>query len=187
MNQTVAQYTAARNLARGRRFGHDQTGGSLVVSMIMLVVLMLMGVAAIVVSNTQYRMAGNFQFQNLALASAESALAQAETWINDNSGDGKFITRVAGGIYPQGTGPDPFTMTWDDTTSEKVGVLGSQRYIIEMLAPNRVLPSNSLVTCTYGGSGPCPQVNVFRITARGVSARGSTKFVQSIYTVRTSI
>ena len=60
---------------------HNQRGSSLVVSMIMLGVLMLMGVGAVVVSNTQYRMAGNFQFQNLAMSSAESALSQAENWI----------------------------------------------------------------------------------------------------------
>jgi len=181
----VAQYYAARNVTRYHRFGHDQTGGSLVVSMIMLVVLMLMGVAAIVVSNSQYRMAGNYQFQNLAMASAESALAQAEAWIADNLDSPDFANRIPGGLYPKDTGPNPFTMTWDDTTSEEVAGLSSQRYIIELLGDNRTLPANSKKqgACGYGGSGPCPQVNVFRITARGTSARGSAKYVQSVYAV----
>ena len=165
-----------------------QAGSSLVVSMIMLVVLMLMGVGAMVVSNTQFRMAGNLQFQNLAMTNAESALAQAENWIASNHANPNLATRVPGGLYPVGTAPDPYTMAWDDTTSEKVDLFGTQRYAIEVLAADRVLPSNSITTCNiYGLSGPCPRVNVYRITARGTSIRGSIKVVQSIFSVRINI
>jgi Tfp pilus assembly protein PilX len=167
--------------------GH-QTGSSLVVSMIMLVVLMLMGVGAIVVSNTQYRMAGNFQFQNQAMASAESALSQAELWVTANVAHPEFAARVSGGHYPIGTGPDPYTMPWTDATSERVGGLDSQRYIIEVMGANRYLPASSVKTCPgYTLSGPCSRVNVYRITARGTSARGSVKIVQSVFTVQVSI
>jgi hypothetical protein len=79
-------------------------------------------------------------------------------------------------------------MAWDDTTSEKVDLFGTQRYAIEVLAADRVLPSNSITTCNiYGLSGPCPRVNVYRITARGTSIRGSIKVVQSIFSVRINI
>ncbi len=165
-----------------------QAGSSLVVSMIMLVVLMLMGVSAIVVSNTQYRMAGNFQFQNQAMAAAESALSQAEQWVLGNIANPEFTARVAGGHYPLGTGPDAYTMTWNNNTSETVGGNDSQRYIIEVLGANRYLPASSVKTCPgYTLSGPCSRVNVYRITARGTSARGSVKIVQSIFTVQVSI
>jgi Tfp pilus assembly protein PilX len=165
-----------------------QRGSSLVVTMIMLVALMLMGVTAVVVSSSQYRMAGNLQFQNLAMNSAESALAQAENWTGANFNNGGFTTRVSGGLYPAGSNPNPYTMTWDDTTSVKVDLLGTQRYMVEMLGPDRVLPSNSVGTCNvYGASGPCPKVNVYRITARGTSIRGSVKLVQSIFAVRVNI
>jgi len=165
-----------------------QAGSSLVVSMIMLAVLMLMGVGAIVVSNTQYRMAGNFQFQNQAMAAAESALSRAELWITENVTNPEFTTRVAGGHYPPGTGPDPYTMAWDDTTSETVGGDSSQRYIIEVLGANRYLPASSVKTCPgYTLSGPCSRVNVYRITARGTSGRGSVKIVQTVFTVQVSI
>ena len=167
------------------RLSRHQAGSSLIVSMIMLVVLMLMGVGAIVVSNTQYRMAGNFQFQNQAMASAESALSQAEQWVIGNIANPEFGARVAGGHYPVGTGPDPYTMTWNDTTSETVGGNDSQRYIIEVLGADRYLPASSIATCaTYTQSGPCSRVNVYRVTARGTSARGSVKIVQSIFTVQ---
>ncbi len=86
MSQSLAQISLSRK----------QAGSSLIVSMIMLVVLMMMGVGAIVMSNTQYRVAGNFQFQNLAMAAAESALSQAENWVALNHSDPNLITRVPG-------------------------------------------------------------------------------------------
>jgi Tfp pilus assembly protein PilX len=175
-------------LEQGTKVMRNQAGSSLVVSMIMLVVLMLMGVGALVVSNTQFRMAGNLQFQNLAMTNAESALAQAENWIATNFASPNLVTRVNGGLYPLGTAPDAYTMAWNDTTSQAVDAFGTQRYTIEVLAADRVLPSNSITSCNiYGLSGPCPRVNVYRISARGSSVRGSVKIVQSVFTVRINI
>ena len=172
-----------RNPARGR-----QQGASLVISMVMLAVLMILGVTAYVASTTQFRMAANLQFQNLAMANAESALATAETWIAANYNDAGFTTRSAGGLYPDGTAGDPLTMTWDDSTSVKVDADGRQRFMIELLVADRVLPSNSIGNCNvYGLSGPCPRVNVYRLTARGTSILGSVKQVQSVFTVRVNI
>ncbi len=66
--------------------------------------------------------------------------------------------------------------------------MGSQRYMIELVIADRVLPSNSIGNCNvYGMSGPCPRVNVYRLTARGTSILGTTKVVQSVYTVRINI
>jgi Tfp pilus assembly protein PilW len=165
-----------------------QRGASLLVALVMLAVLMLMGVSAYVASNSQFRMAANFQYQNLALGNAESALAAAENWIAANYNDAGFSTLTPGGLYPPGTAPDPLAMTWDDTTSVKVDVLGSQRFMIELLVANRVLPSNSIGNCNvYGQSGPCPRVNVYRLTARGTSILGSAKQVQSVFTARINL
>jgi Tfp pilus assembly protein PilX len=168
--------------------GVRQRGASLVVTLVMLVVLMLMGVSAIVVSNTQFRMAANLQFQNLAMSNAESALAQAENWIAANINDPGFTTRSPGGLYPVGTAPDAYTMSWDDSSSVRVDALGSQRYMVELLIENRVLPSNSLGNCNvYGQSAPCPRVNVYRLTSRGSSILGAVKMVQSIFAVRINV
>ena len=161
-----------------------QRGASLVVTLVMLVVLMLMGITAIVVSNTQFRMAANLQFQNLAMNNAESALAQAENWLALNVADPGFAARVNGGLYPEGMVVDPFTMVWDDNTSVRVDALGSQRYAIELLGV-RTTPANSVVGCvnSYGQSAPCRVVRVFRLSSRGVSVLGAAKMVQSIFAV----
>jgi type IV pilus assembly protein PilX len=165
-----------------------QQGASLMVTLVMLAVLMVAGVTAYVASNTQFRMAANLQFQNIALGSAESALARAESWIAANYNNAGFTTGGTPGLYPTGTAPDPLNITWDDTNSVKVDLSGSQRYMIEQIIADRVLPSNSIGSCNvYGMSGPCPRVNVYRLTARGTSILGTAKVVQSVYTVRINI
>jgi type IV pilus assembly PilX-like protein len=166
----------------------SQSGASLVIVMVMVTVLMLLGISGYVASTTQFRVAANLQFNNVALGNAESALAIAEGWIAANYNNAGFAARTPGGLYPIGTGPDPLTMTWDDTTSVKADVLGAQRFMIEVIVADRVLPANSIGNCNvYGMSGPCPRVNVYRLTARGTSILGTTKLVQSIFTVRINV
>lgn len=165
-----------------------QHGSSLVVTMLMLVALMLMGVTAVVVSNSQYRMAGNLQFQNLAMNDAESAVAQAENWVGaDNHwSDSGFQTRATtGGLYPIDSNPDPYNLAWNDATSANVvDSAGNQRYIIEWLARNRPLPTNSFGNqALYGAAASSTHVNVYRATGRGFSVRGTVKLVQSIFAV----
>lgn len=167
-----------------------QRGASLIVALVMLTVLMMLGISAFVASNTQFRMGANLQFQNVAASNAESALAQAETWIAANPTNAGFTARVPGGLYSVSTtpAPDALTMTWDDTTSVSVNALGTQRYLIEQIVAGRILPSNSIGSCNvYGLSGPCPTVNVYRLTARGTSILGTVKVMQSVFAVRVNI
>src|SRR5688572_15693674 len=52
----------------------SQRGASLILSMIVLAVLMMLGISAVTVSNTQLKLGGNIQYQQIATAEAESAL-----------------------------------------------------------------------------------------------------------------
>jgi Tfp pilus assembly protein PilV len=175
-------------MPRTTRERRRQRGASLIVAMVILGVIAMLGIAAYVTSVTQFRMAANLQYQNQAQGNAESALAQAENWIAANYNHAGFSTRSPGGLYPVGTASDPLTMTWDDDTSVKVDVQGTQRFMIELLVADRVLPSNSVGNCNvYGLSGPCPRVNVYRLTGRGTSILGTTKNVQSVYAMRVNI
>ena len=164
-----------------------QTGASLVAGLVILGVLALMGISGVMIANTQFKMAGNLQFQTAAMADAESALAVAENWLPANYTDQGFAQTGTRGLYPLGTAPDPTTMTWDDTSSISVDAAGNQRYMIELYLAGRTLPTNSVVQCnTYGTSAPCPKVNIYRISSRGVSRGGATRLVQSFFAVRTS-
>lgn len=164
-----------------------QRGMSLVMSLIVVGALILMGVSAVMVANTQFKVAGNLQYQNIAMSDAESALAVAENWLPTNFANQAFAQTGTPGLYPTGTAPDPASMTWDDTNSIKVDAAGNQRYMIELYLAGRTLPSNSVLQCSnYGTNAPCPKVNVYRVTTRGVSRLGATRVVQSLFAVRTA-
>src|SRR6187431_3363910 len=95
-----------------------QRGASLVMSLIIIVVLMLLGVSALMVSNTQQKLAGNVRFQALAQAEAESALAQAENWIAKPENTVTLAQfGVKKGLYAKVDVVDPLTMPWTDNTS----------------------------------------------------------------------
>lgn len=165
-----------------------QRGAVLVTALIILGVLMLLGVSAVMIARTQLKLAGNTQFYNLAMSDAESAVAVAENWLNANYADAGFAgTTAKTGIYPAGTSIDPLTMRWDDSNSIKLDDAGNQRYVIELYMPSRTPPTTSVVQCgAYGAVAACPRVNLYRISARGLSRLGATKIVQSIYAVRTT-
>lgn len=175
--------------------GHGQTGSTLIISLIILILLMLLGVTAMKTSDTQFQLAGNLQFEDAAMNNAETAINAAETWLatGTNFSNAAFTTYNASAgtyqLYPVGSlaalippANDPLTMTWSDTNSLQVAGNTNQRYIIELMSTNNTLVGSSVVT---GGraSSACNKVNTYRITARGASARGATKFVQSYYSV----
>src|SRR4051812_44377153 len=90
-----------------------QRGAALIMALVLLGLLLVLGISGVVVSNVQVKVAGNLQFQNLALSTAESGLAQAESWLTqitgtlpnyDNNG---FYASGTAGIYPSGTTIDP--------------------------------------------------------------------------------
>lgn len=170
--------------------GYTQRGSTLVISMIILIVLMLLGVTAMVTSNTAFKLAGNLQFENNAMNSAEAVLSEVENWLKVGIIDYNHVdffaappvTASTTGRYPKNSGVDPANMTWNDTNS---AVAGQGRYIIELMSTSNILIGSSV---TVGGqpSYACNKVNTYRITARGASARGAAKLVQSYFSVLTT-
>ena len=189
MLQTPAYSTRAR-----------QGGATLVMALLILVLIMMIGIAALSTSNTQFKLAGNLQFEDSATNNAETAITAAETWLSagTNYNDAGFTTydrlaspqllptgRLAGLASPANSA---LGMTWVDsaetngaTQANSLSVSGnnSERYFIELMSKNNLLPGSGL-GAPRASSG-CNQVNTYQITARGQSARGATKFIQSYY------
>ncbi len=163
-----------------------QSGSTLIMSMIIMIILMLLGVTSMVVSDTQFKLASNLQFEDSAMNNAETAINVAETCLSIvvpppcaifGYTDGGFTTYNTAKpyLYPANLSPVPLTMTWDDTNSFQVS--GNQRYLIERLSND-----NGLLVGGHGGNHYT--INTYQITARGTSARGAVKFVQSFYRVK---
>lgn len=167
-----------------------ERGISLVTTLVMLLAVMVLGLSAITISKSQFMLAGNLQFQSGALNEAEAAAVVAEQWLSSgtnylNAGFTTYNTS-AGYLYPIGymsaNNIDPLTMTWNTTNSIQVGSITTQRYLIEFIAKDKTLIPTGLAVGGRASSG-CNKTDVYRIIAQGGSARGSSRMVQSIYSV----
>lgn len=170
-----------------------QSGATLVTSLLILVLIMILGVTAMTTSDTQFRLAGNVQFEDSAMNNAETAITTAENWLATgsnfrNAGFTTYTTATAH-LHPIGhlatlaaPANDPLTMVWSDSNSVLLSTGSNQRYLIELVTLNSRLQGSSMALGPRRSAG-CNQVDTFLITARGQSARGATKFVQSYYSV----
>ena len=59
-----------------------QRGATLIVALLILVLIMIIGITAVSTSNTQYKLAGNLQFEDSAINNAETAISSAELWLS---------------------------------------------------------------------------------------------------------
>lgn len=165
-----------------------QQGATLVIAMLILVLIMMIGVTAVSTSNTQYKLAGNLQFENAAMNNAEAAVVAGENWLLTNAGHAGFSTynaQATAQLYPVVSSAavitNPLTATWSDSNSLAANG-GSQRYVIQMMSTNNLLQGSSAAVGRQGMS-VCNKVNTFLITGRGSSVRGAVKFVQSYFSV----
>ncbi|GAB5605054.1 pilus assembly PilX family protein [Sideroxyarcus sp. TK5] len=160
-------------------------GSTLVVTLIVLAMLMLLGVTAMVTSDTAYRLAGNLQFQDIAMNNAEAALVDVEKALEAGTIDPAHadftatmpVTPSNQGKFPYGAVPDLLTdATWQNYAASNA----SGNYIIELMSQNSTLIGSNL---SLGGqsSSVCSKANTYRITARGNSVRGAMRIVQSYF------
>ena len=172
-----------------------QGGATLVIALLILILIMMIGITAVTTSNTQYKLAGNLQFEDGAMNSAEAAVSAAENWLITSTSavppvphylDAGFATaNVTTGllpITPAVSNATLLSMTWSDSNSQSVGGNSAQRYVIQMMSSNNLLTGPSAAVGRQGAA-VCNKVNNYLITGRGTSARGATKFVQSFYSV----
>lgn len=158
----------------------------MVIALLILVLIMMIGITAVSTSNTQYKLAGNLQFEDGAMNNAETAVAVAENWLSTgtnykNVGFTTYDSTNTPHLYPISASNNPLTITWSDSNSVSVGS-SWQRYQIQLLSTNNLLLGSSAAAGRQA-SGVCNKVNTYLITGRGVMPRGATKFVQSYYSV----
>lgn len=167
-----------------------QSGVTLIVGLVMLLLLTIIGLAAIRGANLEERMAGSHRDRALAFQSAEAALRAAETVLNgaslpawNTTGYGVQVARGGSPDYWSGVGSPVFN--WS-TSSLQVNlglehVSSQPRYFVERI--------NSIFT--GGGSGSAvdfeSQLKVepetmYRVTARAAGGSSDTTVIlQSTY------
>jgi Tfp pilus assembly protein PilX len=150
-----------------------QSGSTLIVTLIILILMMLLGVTAMSTSDTQSKLTGNLQFENLAMDNAEKAVKAGELWLDSVAATTPSASAVTNTPNVLNTA-DPLTIS--DSNWPASGVV---------IAFVGVYPSPTAglgLDC----SDPLNEhnfdcVNTYLVTARGTSGRGATKYVQTYY------
>jgi Tfp pilus assembly protein PilX len=169
---------------------------SLFVTLIVLLVMMVLGVTAALLSGTQFKLASNLQAESIAFNLAEGSTNVAQGWLvtGTNFRDEGFTTYSSGttpqlypiGSYPAGVDPAvpawETKMTWTDANSVAIDGDATKRYFIQKLAT-----CQSTLGSTAGRGGrrmtKDDRADLFRITSRGTSVKGTVKVLQTTYTV----
>lgn len=170
----------------------QQSGAVLLISIVMLTAITLMSVVAMKSSLLQEKLVAGAMDQSIAFQAAESALRDAERYINaELTANSTFTPTCSGGLcYPSTTTTSVWAAINDWETSSipiKYGakstptktfpqVINQPRYIIELLPD---LPADA---GNNAGIGAASGGTAFRITAVGWGKRTTTPvMLQSIY------
>lgn len=175
---------------------HRQCGAALIISLVLLVILTLMGIATLRTSTMQERMAGNSRDRNLAFQAAEAALREGERLLQ-NAVLPSFPDTANGLYLPAGDAELPVWIDLDRDGADDIvagdwhshwasngrsypgalpNVSTAPRYLVEVL-PSVAAPGVSLLS-----GKPLPDQELYRVTARGTGGTTSAVVVlQSIY------
>jgi type IV pilus assembly protein PilX len=180
-----------------------QSGATLAIGLILLLVMTLLGVTAMKSTSLQEKMAGGLRNKVLAEGGAESALREAENYLWNYFADSNGLALIADpnatfGVY---TFESPTALLFRDgkdwvdagleheydftTTSGNASLKKNPRYIIEEI----VSSSGYAGLAEFGDDGYGASAGVlrtYRITARAVSGDGkTTEMAESVFSTRT--
>lgn len=161
-----------------------QRGIALITSLILLVVMTLLGLAAIRSITQEERMAGHSYSRSLAFQATESALRQAEALVESNKPMPTAGCSVVSGLMSCAPPAAADSPRWKDTAFaswQNLSAVGSgtlavtPQYFVEYLG--------NTFECRPGDSSSTSDCKRYRITARSSDGSGgqTTVMLQSIY------
>jgi type IV pilus assembly protein PilX len=167
-----------------------QNGVALFISLVLLLVLTIAGVSAVQTTTLEERMARNSHDAMMAFQSAESALRQAETWMEANvNSTAIFNDAGTNGLWTAAEFDEDDRWTnagvWSGAASVQVpvsvpDVAEQPRYIIEWLATVERTEGAAMLNSSY--QSVSDRIEIFRVTARGVGGSANSQVVlQSTY------
>jgi len=173
-----------------------QHGAVLVMALLMLFVLTLIGVSSINTTTLEEKMSGNSRNRSLAFQATESAVRDAENYIESTISNPTAQFTGSNGLYALGAGPsstDAVTNSWWSAgsnskktyTSTLQDVSNLPQYTIEYIGEMKV--DTPTAGALNGGESPGGQgiISAFRITARGTGlTKKSVVVIQSNYAKR---
>ncbi|MDE1462553.1 pilus assembly PilX family protein [Spartinivicinus poritis] len=188
-------YTKAKNLpvSAAKRLNNlpdKQQGAVLFISLIILLVLSIIGINAVDRANIDAKISANFRDYNVAFQTAEKTLMEAEGFVRDNVGTlALFTDKGDNGLYSKSAADGAMWQNWKNINTQKLTsqqmtgyyVQGDPEYYIENYAT--IKPDSAVLNQdNYGESAALGEIEIFRVTARGVgSSADSQVILQSMY------
>lgn len=179
--------------SQGPRWGR-QSGASLIVVLILLMVMTLLGLAVLRTTLLEERMSANLYDRSLSFQAAETALRDAEAQIQQAHLNGTtigFNCSTTGTICPP-TPPNALTGTagcagsgqncWANAaTNIQTLSAGAPQYYIEYMGQytneDDLKLGSSANAAQYGGGGGVPLQHFYRITGRSQNPSGSDRSI----------
>jgi type IV pilus assembly protein PilX len=168
--------------------GRSHTGAALVISLVILLVLTVLGVAGMRSSTLEERMAGNARDRHMAFEAAEAALLAGEQHLRVNVFfTDNFDTIGTDGMYNDSTSYSNIwqAIQWTDDDSlaydGDVGTAAPPRFVIQHY-DTIAATADQLNLDNYGQGTGAGAIGLFRITARGTGGSNETPVIlQSTY------
>ncbi|MHB8624196.1 MAG: pilus assembly PilX family protein [Sulfuricaulis sp.] len=179
-------YSYRQQLPAVARYGHaQQRGATLITSLVFLIILTILGLAAVGTNTLDQRMAANLQDQHSAFQAAEASLRVGEESLNNYSPYppapvGCSSTSSAVPICVFGTSPVTTLANWTSTfanSSSNSALPGY--YVVELRS---IVPDTSML----GSAAPTGRW-YYRVTGYGTGANTtstSQELLQSEYVIR---
>lgn len=176
-----------------------QRGAVLIVGLIMVLLMTIVGLAAIRSTGLQETMAGNMRERNLAFQAAEASLRVGEALVEDNNVDGLDFSGATAGLVPDLNQPGmalPPVHQWTDEQwaanavqvdmgLENIGDANQPWYVVEelmVLSFNASQSTGGAIDQQSLQNTNDLQMEFFRVTSRGLSGSGESQAVlQSTY------
>ncbi len=165
-----------------------QNGVALVISLLVLLVMTMIGLAAMRTTMLEEKMAGNMQDKMLSFQAAEAALRAGENALTDPAMDAtEMLACVNGNVFD---GIDCYVLTDNITPAGAVWTVVNPAEYDEV--GNQVLPQfyiEHVETRTWGpgcaalGGAGCiqPEIQYFRVTGRGIGGSADAVTVLRSY------
>ena len=182
-----------------RQFGQREKGVALFLTLTILLILTVLGVSSIQTTSMQERMARNYRDVNIAFQGAESAVQEAEDYLETLTNIGSFPEEddaqlCVSGICTSTDGTSRWTQAfgyvdWSDnttyrsttTTAADLGAADDPKYMIEYVA-RVTIEQDTLNIGNVGEGGSSGRAYIFRITSRGAGGTvESAAMIQSLY------
>jgi len=164
----------------------QQTGATLIVSLLILLVMTLLGVTAMQTNILEEKMSGNSKDVSLSLQAAEAALREAEAYVETIVSPAAAFDGTTAWLYPDGNNIDIYAAaTWNTArsyqTGDITGVTTRPKYFIELYGEIGSASTDININ-GYGESSGTANISGFRVTARGTGGSNETvTILQSYY------